>query len=103
LHITPPPIVPLPLPDALPISSAHAAAVVDAPRSISSGTWFTTTANAVNVPSAAAATRSRNGALREIVAGAGPGTPARAAGSGARSEEHTSELQSREQIVCRLL
>src|SRR3712207_8351765 len=43
--------------------------------------------------------------------GAGPGAGAlhgaaagqRRAGSGARSEEHTSELQSRQYLVCRLL
>src|SRR5690606_40720408 len=31
------------------------------------------------------------------------GRPVRVADPGARSEEHTSELQSREKIVCRLL
>src|SRR5699024_11838664 len=38
------------------------------------------------------------GALGEHAAGAGAG-----AGAGARSEEHTSELQSRFDLVCRLL
>src|SRR5690606_41547440 len=37
-------------------------------------------------------------------AGAAPaGAPAAAAGAAKRSEEHTSELQSREKLVCRLL
>src|SRR3970040_2256115 len=35
--------------------------------------------------------------------GAAPGTPARSAASIARSEEHTSELQSPMYLVCRLL
>ena len=43
--------------------------MVDSPRSISSGTWLTTTANAENVPSAIAATSSTNGRLRAIAAG----------------------------------
>src|SRR2546430_8799798 len=32
-----------------------------------------------------------------------PGSPARASASRARSEEHTSELQSQSNLVCRLL
>src|SRR5690606_40183168 len=34
---------------------------------------------------------------------AGPGSAAHEGGAGFRSEEHTSELQSRENLVCRLL
>src|SRR5690606_41010380 len=33
----------------------------------------------------------------------GPSPPVRTGGEGPRSEEHTSELQSRENLVCRLL
>src|SRR5690606_40567442 len=39
--------------------------------------------------------------LQELVASVG--LPSRPAGGGTRSEEHTSELQSRENLVCRLL
>ena len=44
--------------------------LVDMPRSMSSGTWLTTTANAVKAPSATAATSSRNARLRTIASGA---------------------------------
>src|SRR5207302_6128325 len=42
---------------------------------------------------------------RDVPEGAGrvPGIQRSAAGAAARSEEHTSELQSRENLVCRLL
>src|SRR3712207_7292262 len=40
--------------------------------------------------------------LRHRLAGLLEG-PGRAGGGGARSEEHTSELQSRQYLVCRLL
>src|SRR5690606_39772800 len=58
---------------------------------------------------AAAAARPRGGARgdgdragRDAAAGLG-GPPGGAADAGGRSEEHTSELQSRENLVCRLL
>src|SRR5690606_40329346 len=43
--------------------------------------------------------------IADVVARPGSGScqPPHAAPSGARSEEHTSELQSRENLVCRLL
>src|SRR5690606_40206147 len=44
----------------------------------------------------------RRGARRDLDGGAG-GDAGGGGGRGARSEEHTSELQSRENLVCRLL
>src|SRR5690606_39447436 len=41
--------------------------------------------------------------LHREPAAAGPQRPARGGGRRRRSEEHTSELQSRENLVCRLL
>src|SRR2546430_8731029 len=40
---------------------------------------------------------------REATAAAPPGPPRRRAGCTSRSEEHTSELQSQSNLVCRLL
>src|SRR3712207_7966305 len=40
---------------------------------------------------------------RPAAAGSPPGRPCRRGGRCARSEEHTSELQSRQYLVCRLL
>src|SRR2546429_2687822 len=48
------------------------------------------------------ASRTRRGSHRENGTGRGPDCE-RAAGSEYRSEEHTSELQSRLHLVCRLL
>src|SRR5690606_42074817 len=64
-------------------------------------------ANGEQVPSLAQVRMSSNSFLRALVCEpsvlslAAEGTAAR--GVGARSEEHTSELQSRENLVCRLL
>ena len=57
-------------------------AVVDMPRSISSGTWLTTTAKAVNAPSATAAISSRKARLRATASGACSTGPTVSAGSG---------------------
>src|SRR3712207_8227683 len=46
--------------------------------------------------------RRRHPHAPELVGGLGPGLHRRTA-SGPRSEEHTSELQSRQYLVCRLL
>src|SRR3712207_8760737 len=47
---------------------------------------------------------ARNPRLRALLAPAdGRTTPRREHGRGGRSEEHTSELQSRQYLVCRLL
>src|SRR3712207_8822468 len=56
----------------------------------------------------AAAHRRRAGRRRRRAAARGPGRRGRGAlagvaAAGARSEEHTSELQSRQYLVCRLL
>src|SRR3712207_8648703 len=46
----------------------------------------------------------RRGGGRGLRRGGGPGLPARRRSRGGqRSEEHTSELQSRQYLVCRLL
>src|SRR5690606_40987683 len=91
-HVTPPTsLYPLSLHDALPISAAPSAGSLPA-RPSRSSPWFrgrtsrfwrTATSSRSSIPR-----RSFNA------------TPALAA---ARSEEHTSELQSRENLVCRLL
>src|SRR2546430_7323659 len=47
--------------------------------------------------------RSAAGAARGSLAAAMGVAAARSTASGARSEEHTSELQSRSDLVCRLL
>src|SRR5215469_12494430 len=47
--------------------------------------------------------RSRGVRSSRVTAGAASTAEARAAGSPSRSEEHTSELQSRRELVCRLL
>src|SRR5207253_9066584 len=87
---------PLPLHDALPISTSAVG-----PRASPTG--------------GRRATRRRAGSLRitpladhrvEAYPSIGPaagGTATRAAGQRPRSEEHTSELQSRGHLVCRLL
>src|SRR3712207_7762485 len=43
------------------------------------------------------------GSLRGVVGGDGPAGPGLRAGPEPRSEEHTSELQSRQYLVCRPL
>src|SRR3712207_8552310 len=55
---------------------------------------------AVTVPPAAAAGADLAPACRRCAAGSGPG---RRHSRRERSEEHTSELQSRQYLVCRLL
>src|SRR3712207_7935167 len=51
----------------------------------------------------ALALRRRDGPQPGGDAGAGPGAGAPPTGATPRSEEHTSELQSRQYLVCRLL
>src|SRR3712207_7665941 len=52
---------------------------------------------------AAAAPAERDGPEGEASGGGEPGGPEGKAAKGERSEEHTSELQSRQYLVCRLL
>src|SRR5690606_41826431 len=54
------------------------------------------------IPARATASRGRN-CIRIDVPGAPTGSPLHERRAFARSEEHTSELQSRENLVCRLL
>src|SRR5439155_26618788 len=60
-----------------------------------------------NGPPAAAMRRNASAAVAAVAtragSAAGPTTANRLAASGQRSEEHTSELQSRGHLVCRLL
>src|SRR2546422_2743902 len=90
----PPEIYPLPLPDALPISPGVLPRV--SPRSASGGSA------ARSGPAAAATRESARRAADALRLGQGGGGR-----SGerrpVRSEEHTSELQSRLHLVCRLL
>ena len=60
----------------------------------------------MGLPLAAGLLLVRDGGLPLVGAGrfeGGGGTPAFGGGGGARSEEHTSELQSPNNLVCRLL
>src|SRR2546430_7465597 len=61
-----------------------------------------TSAASCGPPRAAAAPCSSSSALRRR-GGAPPRTAGHACDRGARSEEHTSELQSQSNLVCRLL
>src|SRR3712207_7311720 len=49
------------------------------------------------------ALRAQDGGRGEAGGGGGQGAEGGAAAEGRRSEEHTSELQSRQYLVCRLL
>src|SRR3712207_7924063 len=66
---------------------------------------YTTLFRSAAGPAGAAAAAARGG--RPVRAGAQAPAPVpargRGAGDGPRSEEHTSELQSRQYLVCRLL
>src|SRR3712207_7571968 len=81
-----PEIYPLSLPDALPICGGARPAGGDQRRARRAGR-----------PDAAAPGADRRTALAELP------RPADGGGVGHRSEEHTSELQSRQYLVCRLL
>src|SRR5690606_40581005 len=92
---------PLPLPDALPISATDqpqresAAAAADITPEIDP----TATAETVPPETGAASTRTDT----DAEADQGAAVPTATADEQPRSEEHTSELQSRENLVCRLL
>src|SRR5262245_64289552 len=89
---SPPAVATLPLHDALPISVRHAATAVTV--TLERG-WDAATVRIANDgPPIPAADRARI-FERFVRLEAGPG--------GARSEEHTSELQSLRHLVCRLL
>src|SRR3712207_8975833 len=78
--------------------SLHDALPISAPAARRRPTAWPCTARAASAagaPPAAARTATRAGTARHPI-----GTTAAAAG---RSEEHTSELQSRQYLVCRLL
>src|SRR3712207_7465962 len=65
---------------------------------------YTTLFRSRHVAAAAAGRAPRVRAAAAVVAAAAAGRAARrAVGAVARSEEHTSELQSRQYLVCRLL
>src|SRR2546427_1352073 len=94
----PPEISPLPLHAALPIprrtshAATPAAAAMNSQAPSTAATRGASTSPAAALPKATPALASRTAPAR-----------ARACGSPSRSEEHTSELQSQSNLVCRLL
>src|SRR3712207_8857598 len=82
-------IYPLPLHDALPISEPGSGSTAPRPGTRSAARPPVPETSCPGTASASTSSRAR--------------TPSSATGSGRRSEEHTSELQSRQYLVCRLL
>src|SRR3712207_7734394 len=64
---------------------------------------YTTLFRSGDRPTTAGAGRRRRSARRPSPSRPAPGPAPRARGRARRSEEHTSELQSRQYLVCRLL
>src|SRR2546430_12337631 len=98
----PPPteIYPLPLPAALPIFTTGAATAVSGTAATLNGT-----ANPNGSPTTGwmRYATTNPGSCNDTFGTRIPATGGTSLGSGSRSEEHTSELQSQSNIVCRLL